>query len=86
MNVVPAGNGDADELARHLRTGTPVVVVESHEEAKVLALAERLARHANRAFYTWSVADGLVQRNFTYAETARGRVAGARSAGACPST
>ena len=72
MNVPPAGNGDADELARHLRTGTPVVVVESHEEAKVLALAERLARHANRAFYTWSVADGLVQRNFTYAETARG--------------
>ena len=71
--MIPApGASDADELARLLRTGAPIVVVESHEEAKVLALAERLARHANRAFYTWSVADGLVQRSFTYAETARG--------------
>lgn len=86
------GPGDADELARLLRTGAPVIVVESHEEPKVLALAERLARHANRAFYTWSVADGLVQRSFAYAEAARayeppgGYVAGHAPADRAPAT
>ena len=68
----PADAGaDADEFARLFRSGTPIVVAETHEEAKVVALAERLARHANRPYYTWSVADGLVQRSFTYAQTAR---------------
>lgn len=65
-----AASADADEFARILRTGASILVAETHEETKVVAIAERFARHANRPFYTWSIADGLVQQSFTYAQSA----------------
>lgn len=57
---------DLESLKLLLRARFPVIAVESHEEAKVLGLVDQLARDEGLPLYTWSVADGLVRRNFRY--------------------
>ena len=40
----------------------PIILIESHEEARVLSLLERVCNLRNLAMFTWNVSDGL-QRN-----------------------
>jgi AAA+ superfamily predicted ATPase len=49
----------AEALAELLATGTPITVVETHEEQRLLALAEAMARRTRRALWTWSASRGL---------------------------
>ena len=49
----------ADALASLLDTHTPIVVVQTHEETRVLALAEAVARRTQRALWVWSASRGL---------------------------
>jgi hypothetical protein len=49
----------AEALAKLLDTQTPLVVVETHEEKRLLALAEAVARRSQRALWAWSASKGL---------------------------
>jgi hypothetical protein len=57
---------DFHDLRLILRARVPLVVVESHEETKVVAEAGRIAREASLPFNVWTVADGLVHRSFAW--------------------
>lgn len=59
---------DFHDLRLILRARTPLVVVETHEEAKVVAQIERVAREWTLPFFVWSAADGLVHRTFAWRE------------------
>lgn len=48
------------ELEVLVRSGTPIIVIETHEEQRALALLTRLAGQLYQDFQRWSVADGLV--------------------------
>jgi hypothetical protein len=57
---------DFHDLRLVLRARIPLVVVETHEEPKVVAEAERIAREAGLPVYVWTVADGLVHRTASW--------------------
>ncbi len=71
---------DFHDLRLILRARIPLVVVETHEEPRILAEAERIAREAGLPFHAWTVADGLVHRTFAWqsprADTRWGRADG----------
>ena len=46
-------------LSTLLDTHTPIVVMQTHEETRVLALAEAVARRSQRALWSWSASRGL---------------------------
>jgi hypothetical protein len=46
-------------LSTLLDTHTPIVVLQTHEETRVLALAEAVARRSQRALWAWSASRGL---------------------------
>jgi ATP-dependent 26S proteasome regulatory subunit len=48
-----------DTLRTLLDTKTPIVVIETHEEPRVMALFERIAALTEREIWTWSVSRGL---------------------------
>jgi hypothetical protein len=50
---------DQRDLAVVLKSRFPLVVIETHEEARALALLERIARLENWPLFAWSVVDGL---------------------------
>jgi hypothetical protein len=47
------------DLALLLKSRFPLVVIETHEEARALALLERIANQEQWPFHSWSIADGL---------------------------
>jgi AAA+ superfamily predicted ATPase len=54
---------DVKDLTLILRSRFPIVVVETHEEPRALALLDKLARLENQALFVWSAADGLRRRD-----------------------
>lgn len=48
-----------DDLFSLLDTKTPIVMIETHEEKRVLALFERIAARTQREVWTWSANRGL---------------------------
>ena len=56
MDTTPS---QADALVELLDTHVPIVVLQTHEEKQVLALAEAVARRTQRALWTWSASRGL---------------------------
>lgn len=54
---------DNKELEALLAAKRPIVVIESHEEAKVLQMAERFAALNDRTLWCWSVTAGLKRIN-----------------------
>ena len=59
---------DFHDLRLILRARVPVVVIETHEERKLVAEIERIAREWTLPFFVWSAADGLVHRTFAWRE------------------
>jgi AAA+ superfamily predicted ATPase len=47
------------DLALLLKSRFPLVVLETHEEARAVALLERITNQEQWPFHTWSIADGL---------------------------
>jgi hypothetical protein len=58
MNPSDAG-GEQHDLTVILKSRFPVVAIESHEEARVLALLERIAEANGWILFVWSLVDGL---------------------------
>ena len=58
MHAMPTP-AQAEALAALLDTQTPLVVVETHDEKRLLALAEAVARRSQRALWAWSASKGL---------------------------
>ena len=56
------------DLRLILRARGPLVVVETHEEPRLVAEIERIAREWTLSFFVWSAADGLVHRSFSWRE------------------
>ncbi|MBI2961513.1 MAG: AAA family ATPase [Betaproteobacteria bacterium] len=54
---------DIRDLEGLLSAQVPVVIIESHEERKVLQMLERFATLNDRAFFTWNVTQGLRRAN-----------------------
>jgi hypothetical protein len=54
---------DLHDLTLILQSRFPLVVVETHEEPRVLALLEQAANLEDRALFVWSIADGLRRSN-----------------------
>jgi SpoVK/Ycf46/Vps4 family AAA+-type ATPase len=50
---------DAHDLSVILKSRFPIVIVETHEESRVLALLEKLTNLEEQALFTWSVTEGL---------------------------
>ena len=50
------------DLALLLKSRFPLVVIETHEEARAVALLERICNQEQWPFHTWSIADGLRRR------------------------
>ncbi|MGH9861857.1 MAG: AAA family ATPase, partial [Candidatus Acidiferrales bacterium] len=50
-----------EELGLLLKSRYPLVVVESQEEDRLIALLASLCRELKLAFFTWSVTDGLIR-------------------------
>ena len=50
---------DLDDLETLLRSSVPVVVIETHEEPRVVDLMERLAARRAMPLFAWTVTDGL---------------------------
>jgi ATP-dependent 26S proteasome regulatory subunit len=48
-----------ESLRTLLETRTPIVVITTHEELRVMALFERIAAQTQREVWTWSVSRGL---------------------------
>jgi len=53
---------DQRDLALLLKSRFPLVVIETHEEARAVSLLERIANQEQWPFYTWSIADGVRRR------------------------
>ncbi|MCH8551494.1 MAG: AAA family ATPase [Natronospirillum sp.] len=56
------------ELEVLVRSGTPIIVIETHEEQRALAALTRLAGQLYKDFQRWSVADGLVAGGLSMAD------------------
>jgi len=56
---------DQHDLTVILRSRFPVVAIETHEEARVLALLERICNLEEHAFFVWTVTDGIKRDNRT---------------------
>ncbi len=54
---------DVRDFTLILRSRFPIVVVETHEEPRVLSLLDKVARLENQALFVWSAADGLRRRD-----------------------
>ena len=50
---------DQRDLALLLKSRFPLVVIETHEEARAVSLLERICNQEEWPFYTWSIADGI---------------------------
>ena len=53
---------DAHDLTVILKSRFPIVIIETHEEGRVLALLERVTNLEELALFTWSVTEGLNRR------------------------
>jgi len=51
--------GEQRDLALLLKSRFPLVVIETHEEARAIALLERITNQEQWPFHAWSIADGL---------------------------
>ena len=54
---------DVNDFTLIIRSRFPIVVVETQEEPRVLALLEKVARLENQALFIWSAADGMRRRD-----------------------
>lgn len=52
-------NAEVNELAALLRTRAPLVLIETHEEPRILKLLERACNFENQLMMRWSIVDGL---------------------------
>jgi len=58
---------DSHDLELLLRSHVPLLVVETHEEPRVVAMFQRLGLRLNRPLFQWSVTDGLRRAEFAAA-------------------
>lgn len=54
---------DERDLTLMIRSRFPIVVIETHEEPRVMALLERVAKLEMQGLFVWSAADGLQRRD-----------------------
>jgi hypothetical protein len=54
---------DQRDLTLIIRSRFPIVLIETHEEARVMALLERVAQLEGQGLFVWSAADGLQRRD-----------------------
>jgi SpoVK/Ycf46/Vps4 family AAA+-type ATPase len=50
----------ARDLLLIIQSRVPIVVIESHEEAEVLAIIRRLSKKIGKPAFSWTITDGLV--------------------------
>lgn len=50
----------AKDLGLIIASRTPIIVIESHEEAEVLAIVRRLSKKLSQPAFCWTITDGLV--------------------------
>ena len=50
---------DLHDLELLLGSGVPIIVVETHEEERVIELFRQAVVRASKPFYHWTVTDGL---------------------------
>ena len=57
---------DVRDLELLVLAKTPIVVIESIEESRVLETLGRLATRISRPFYRWTVTEGLTRLGFGF--------------------
>lgn len=57
-----------------LNSRFPIVAVETHEETRLVAMAERVANIRSHALFTWTLTDGLRRRNHADLNAVRGAI------------
>jgi len=56
---VRRGSGEVAELAALLRSKVPLILVESHEEPRLLKMLQQACNLENRPLFCWSIVDGI---------------------------
>src|SRR5688572_16117090 len=54
---------DQHDLTLIIRSRFPIILIETHEEPRVMALLEQVARLEGQGLFVWSAADGLQRRD-----------------------
>lgn len=52
-------NPDLDDLKAMLASSTPIIIIETHEEERILGLFKRLVFSARKPLFRWTVTEGL---------------------------
>jgi hypothetical protein len=52
---------DTHDLAVRVRSGTPLILIETHEEALLLDAFRHVVGELFRPLYRWRITDGLVR-------------------------
>ena len=50
---------DVNDLCLLIRSNTPIIVLETHDETRALEVLTRVAMQQNLGFYSWTITDGL---------------------------
>jgi SpoVK/Ycf46/Vps4 family AAA+-type ATPase len=58
---------DLQELNALLGSRVPIILVETHEEPRVLSMLSRLAQRTSTPMFHWSIADGIVRNGMDLA-------------------
>ncbi len=56
---MPSGRDEVHELGALLRSRFPVILIESHEEPRILEILQKTANLENQVMMTWSITSGL---------------------------
>jgi len=63
----------AKDLLLIIASRIPIVVIESHEEAEVLAIIRRISKKISQPAFCWTITDGLVHMDSHMMQVAQPR-------------
>ena len=52
---------EISELCALLQSRVPIILIESHEEPRILKLLQKAANLEQQALFNWSIVDGLTR-------------------------
>lgn len=56
---------EVHELTALMRSGIPLILVETHEEPRIVRMLEQACNAVNQPLYTWSIANGIARHAHT---------------------
>ncbi|MGX5175315.1 AAA family ATPase [Aliikangiella sp. IMCC44653] len=61
-----SGKTDFHDLSLLIKTGKPIITIDTHEESRALDLLAEIAAHLNRPLFSWDHVDGMRRVDLAY--------------------